>query len=78
MTPITSKKWQKAPSPKSINLSNRLFVEADQLSEAAYALLSDQPISAQTIHEFAELKRRADEKYLEARQEWLNTKDKIR
>jgi hypothetical protein len=61
----------------SIDLSNQLFVEADQLSEAAYALLSNQPISAQTLHEFSELKRRADNRYLEARQAWLNAKDKI-
>ncbi|MFW0758151.1 hypothetical protein ACN1C3_26095 [Pseudomonas sp. H11T01] len=77
MTPITSKKAQKAPWPESIDLSNQLFVEADQLSEAAYAILSKQPISAQTLHEFSELKRRADEKYLEARQQWLETKGKI-
>ncbi|WP_263287298.1 MULTISPECIES: hypothetical protein [unclassified Pseudomonas] len=39
--------------------------------------MSERPISAQTLREFSELKKRADNKYLEARQEWLNTKDKI-
>ena len=77
MTPFTSKKAQNSPWPESIALSNQLFVEADQLSEAAYALFSHQPISVQTLSEFSELKRRADNKYLEARQVWLNTKDKI-
>ncbi|EPJ76078.1 hypothetical protein GIV66_08750 [Pseudomonas sp. PA-3-11C] len=76
MTPITSKK-SKTPRTESIDLSNQLFVEADRISEAAYALLSNQPISAQTLREFSELKRLADRKYLEARQEWLNAKDKI-
>lgn len=69
MTTITSEKTQSSAWSESINRSNRLFFEADQLSEAAYALLSGQPISAQTIHEFLELKRHADKKHLEAHQE---------
>lgn len=77
MTPITSKKAQNSPPPESIDLSNQLFVEADQLSNAAYALLNNQPITAQTLDEFSEFKRRADQKYLEAREEWLKAKDKI-
>ena len=75
MTTITSEKAQSSAWSESIDRSNRLFFEADQLSEAAYALLIDQPISAQTIHEFLELKRRADKKRFEARQEWLSFKD---
>lgn len=77
MTPITSKSAKNSPWPEPIDLSNQLFVEADQLSEAAYALLSNQPFSAQTIREFSELKKRADKKRLEARQKWLETKSKI-
>lgn len=77
MTPITSKKAQNAPWPESIDLSNQLFVEADQLSEAAYALLSNQPITAEILREFSELKRHADQKYLEARQKWVETKSKL-
>jgi hypothetical protein len=77
MTPLTSKQAQNSLLPEPIDLSNQLFVEADQLSEAAYALLSDQPITAQTLREFSELKRRADQRYLEARQEWLKAKDKL-
>lgn len=76
MNTVNSKKTQNSPWPESINLSNQLFVEADQLSEAAYAILSNQPVSTQTLHEFSELKRRADKKYIEARQKWLGTKDK--
>ncbi|AHZ73373.1 hypothetical protein OU5_P0121 (plasmid) [Pseudomonas mandelii JR-1] len=38
--------------------------------------MSNQPVSTQTLHEFSELKRRADKKYIEARQKWLGTKDK--
>lgn len=77
MTPITSKKAQDSPWPESIDFSNQLFVEADQLSDAVYALLSHQPITAQTLREFSELKKRADKKYLEARQKWLETKSHI-
>jgi hypothetical protein len=77
MTPITSKKAQDSPWPESIDLSNQLFVEADRLSEAAYAFLSSQPVTPQTLHEFSELKKRADKKYVEARQQWLATKGKI-
>jgi hypothetical protein len=72
-----SKKTQHTAWPESINLSNQLFFEADRLSEAAYALLSNQPISAQTLLKFSALKRRADNKYIKARQEWLDAKNKI-
>ncbi|MEO8645384.1 hypothetical protein [Pseudomonas sp.] len=77
MTPMSSKKAQSAQRYESLDLSNQLFVKADQMSEAAYALLSNQPISPQTLHEFSELKRRADQQYLEARQKWLETKGKL-
>lgn len=60
----------------SINLSNRLFFEADQLSAQAYAHLSEQPVTTQTLQRFSEIKKQADEKYRQARQEWLRTRDK--
>jgi hypothetical protein len=77
MTPMSSKKAQSIQQYESLDLSNQLFVEADQLSEAAYALLGNQPFSPQILHEFSELKRRADQQYLEARQKWLETKGKL-
>jgi hypothetical protein len=40
MTPVTCETPQPSPWPESINISNQLFVEADQLSAAAYAFLS--------------------------------------
>ncbi|VVN92523.1 hypothetical protein [Pseudomonas fluorescens] len=61
----------------SINLSNQLFFEADQLSAQAYALLSKQPVTTQTLQMFSEMKKQADEHYRQARQEWLRTKDNI-
>lgn len=61
----------------SINLSNQLFFEADQLSAQAYALLSEQPVTTQTLQRFSEVNKQADEKHRQARQEWLRTKDKI-
>lgn len=77
MTRIKSEKTHHPACQDSINLSSQLFFEADQLSEAAYALLSIQPVSTQTLNEFSELKRRADTKYIEARRKWLDTKDEI-
>jgi hypothetical protein len=72
-----SKNTQQAACLESTNRSHQLFFEADQLSAQAYALLSEQPISTQTLHRFSEAKKRADDKYRQARQEWLRTRDKI-
>lgn len=77
MTLKESNKTQRATYPESINRSHQLFFEADQLSAQAYMLLSEQPISTQTLQRFSEAKKQADEKYRQARQEWLRTKDKI-
>jgi len=57
-----------------INDCAELFFEADRLNEQAYALLS-KPVSTLSIHEFSEAKKRAEEKYQQARREWLCTKD---
>jgi hypothetical protein len=77
MTTKESKNTHHAACPESINRSSQLFFEADQLSAQAYALLSEQPISTQTLQRFSEAKKQADEKYRQASQEWLRTKDKI-
>ncbi|MBD9603078.1 hypothetical protein DFS28_102381 [Pseudomonas sp. 478] len=66
--------------PHSANLesssrSRALFFEADRLNDQAYALLNE-PVSTQTIHKFSDAKKRADEKYRQAWQEWLHTRDK--
>ncbi|VVO31999.1 hypothetical protein [Pseudomonas fluorescens] len=77
MTTKTTANVPHSTWPESVNLSSQLFFEADQLSEAAYALLNHQPVTTQSLHEFSELKRRADNKYIEARRKWLDTKDEI-
>ena len=77
MTMKESTKTQQAACLESTNRSDQLFFEADRLSAQAYALLSEQPISTQTLQRFSEVKKRADDKYRQARQEWLRTKDKI-
>lgn len=66
---------QHAASLESINYSRALFFEADGLNDQAYALLNE-PVSTQTIHKFSDAKKRADEKYRQAWQEWLHTRDK--
>lgn len=77
MTPLTSKKAQNSPRPASIDLSNRLFFEADQLRSEAYELLGEIPISNNAMKRFIELKKMADDKYLQAQREWLRTKGKV-
>ncbi|RRV10732.1 hypothetical protein EGJ27_03735 [Pseudomonas sp. v388] len=49
---------------------NQCFVEADQLYEAAYAVLDTPPDKPETIHEFSMLKGVADAKLAEARARW--------
>ncbi|ETF09678.1 MULTISPECIES: hypothetical protein [Pseudomonas] len=46
-----------------------LFHEADRLSEQAYAVL-EEPFSTETMHKFTEARKRADEKYRQAWQQW--------
>jgi hypothetical protein len=72
---INESAMQHAANLESINRSMALFFEADRLNDQAYALLSE-PVSTQTIHKFSEAKKRADEKYRQARQEWLQTEGK--
>jgi len=64
-----------AANLQSTNGSMALFSEADRLNDKAYALL-DEPVSTHTIHKFTEAKKRADEKYRQAWQEWRHTKGK--
>jgi len=64
-----------AANLESISRSKALFFEADRLNDQAYALLSE-PVSTQIIHKFSDAKKRADEKYREAWQEWLHTRAK--
>ncbi|AZE49105.1 hypothetical protein C4K04_3433 [Pseudomonas chlororaphis] len=65
-----------AANPGPIDRSALLFLEADRLYEQAYALLKE-PVSTQSMGEFSAAKKRADEKYLQARQEWLNARPRI-
>ncbi|WP_137805645.1 hypothetical protein [Pseudomonas sp. G(2018)] len=58
----------------TINACAELFFEADRLNERAYAMLRE-PVSTLSIHEFSEAKKRAEEKYQQAWQQWLCTQD---
>ncbi|MDB5996876.1 MAG: hypothetical protein JWP42_4012 [Pseudomonas sp.] len=51
------------------------FFEADQLDEAAYAILNDCPLTCSTFDRFSAAKKLANDKYLAARQEWLRLKE---
>ena len=66
---------QHAANFESNDRSTALFFEADQLNDQAYALLNE-PISAPTMHKCSEAKKRADEKYRQAWQEWMRFRDK--
>ena len=55
--------------PDAIDDSGALFHEADRLSEQAYAVL-EEPFSTDTMHKFTEARKRADEKYRHAWQQW--------
>lgn len=66
---------QSAACSESINRCTALFSEADRLSKQAYALLSE-PVSTQTIERFSAAKKLADDKYRQARREWLKTMNK--
>lgn len=72
---INESVMQHAANLESISRSKALFFEADRLNDQAYALLSE-PVSTQIIHKFSDAKKRADEKYREAWQEWLHTRAK--
>lgn len=67
---INESLMQHAANLDSINRSKALFFEADRLNDQAYALLNES-VSTQTIHKFSAAKKRADEKYRQAWQEWL-------
>lgn len=66
---------QSAACSESINRCAALFAEADRLSKQAYALLNE-PVSTQTIQRFSAAKKLADDKYRQARKEWLKTINK--
>lgn len=53
----------------AISHSCALFEEADRLNDQAYAVL-EEPFSTQTMHKFSEARKRADELYRQAWQEW--------
>lgn len=72
---INESAMQHAANLESISRSRALFFEADRLNDQAYALLNE-PVSTQTIRKFSEARKRADEKYRQAWQEWLHTRDK--
>lgn len=77
MTTTVSEQMHPTASPGPIDRCNQLFLEADQLSTQAYALLSDQPVSTQTLQRFTEMKKIAEDKYRQARQERSRNKDRI-
>jgi hypothetical protein len=54
--------------------SNQLFFEADQLDDHAYSLLKKETLSPEVWNEFSTAKRKAENKYVEARVEWQRIK----
>ncbi|AVO59279.1 MULTISPECIES: hypothetical protein [Pseudomonas] len=52
----------------------RLFAEADRLDVQAYELLNTDHVDDHRLALFSSAKQRANEKYLEARNDWLRIK----
>ncbi|AUG02419.1 MULTISPECIES: hypothetical protein [Pseudomonas] len=52
----------------------RLFAEADRLDVQAYELLNTDHVDDDRLALFSSAKQRANEKYLEARNDWLRIK----
>lgn len=61
--------WEEAATK-----SNQLFFDADQLDAQAYSLLREETLSPEVWSEFSAAKRKAEKKYLEAREEWQRIK----
>jgi hypothetical protein len=62
---------------KEIARNTHLFYEADQLDVDAYKILGDENIDPSTLSRFSEAKKRADQKYAEAYQDWIRIKKMI-
>jgi hypothetical protein len=66
---LTGMTWDHA-----VAQNNLLFFEADELNDQAYAILRKDTLTLATWREFSEAKKKAENKYREARQEWLRIK----
>ena len=62
---VTGVSWEEAATR-----SHQLFFEADQLDDHAYSLLKKETLNPEVWNEFSSAKRKADNKYVEARLEW--------
>lgn len=57
--------------------NNRHFFEADQLDADAYKILGNEYIDPSTWRRFSEAKKKADQKYKEAHEEWMRIRKMI-
>ncbi|VVO25753.1 hypothetical protein [Pseudomonas fluorescens] len=71
MKTIHSARTGNACRDEEIARNNRLFFEADQLDAEAYKILGNEYIEPDTWRRFSEAKKKADEKYQEANQDWM-------
>lgn len=62
---------------KEIAKNTHLFYEADQLDVDAYKILGNECIDPSTLRRFSEAKKKADQKYTEAYQDWIRIKKMI-
>lgn len=66
---LTGLTWDQA-----VAQTRRLSHEAEALHDAAYALLHQQALSPETWAAFSSIKKQAERKSAQARQEWLKFK----
>lgn len=63
---LTGMTWDQA-----VARNNLLFFEADELNECAYSLLHQDTLTPEVWAAFAATRKEAEDKYAQARQEWL-------
>ncbi|WP_122316906.1 hypothetical protein [Pseudomonas cichorii] len=59
---------------QAIAQNNLLFFEADRLNDSAYSLLHEDTLSPEIWASFLVARKQAEDKYAQARQEWLRIK----
>ena len=71
MRPKHSARTGNACWDEDIARNNRHFFQADQLDADAYKILGNEYIDPSTWKRFSEAKKKADQKYEEAQEEWI-------
>lgn len=77
MRPKHSARTVSACWDEEIAKNNHLFYEADQLDVDAYKILGSEYIDSSTLSRFSEAKKKADQKYKEAYEDWTRIKRMI-